>query len=807
MATAENKRKNGKSIKSAATGPGNEGKMNRFNSKVEQIALEKSGYDAIYPPEERIPSIIVDNFPSLGRLTAIRFMEWVQENPEGVVSLPTGKTPEFFIKFIHFYLKNWNRKKVREELENMGLNINQKPDFSGLNFVQIDEFYPIDTKQHNSFFYYVNKYYIKGFGLDRNKCMLIDPTRIGIPDGTKISDIFPEGTVDLRLRIRRARSLQEKKQQAVINAVDQFSTEYEDRIRQMGGIGFFLGGIGPDGHIGFNVRGSDLYSTTRLTEPNYETRAAAAGDLGGIEVARNKHVITIGLNTITYNPDAVAIVFAAGEAKAGIVAKTIQSDLSNKYPGSALSKLKNARFYLTHGAAAQLENRLFVDFQKKETITQDDINRVVMNLSMNNRTPINDLTQKTFKENRFAAELLKKSGKTFQELKDSTEKQVLDFLRVGNTPVKNKTYLHTAPHHDDIILAYLPYFTNLRREASTKHYFAYMTSGFNAVTNKYMESVIMDLLERQARREFDELLKTDYFDSHNEEAKAWDTSYFLNGEARHHEIRKNEGTARRLLRNLIELYEEDDVVNLQQRLQELLNYFRTQYPGKKDINIVQQLKGRMREWESDLKWAYYGFTGDKVRHLRLGFYKGDIFTEAPTKDRDVPPIVDLLMEVQPDVVTVAFDPEGSGPDTHYKVLQATAEALRAYEKETGKHDVRVLGYRNVWFVYHPSEANLYVPTTLRHLNDMEHCFDLCFVTQRTASFPSYAYDGPFSKLARKIQVKQFRQVRTMIGEEFFVKSEDHNLRACCGMVYMKEMTLREFYGKSEELKAIAEENK
>ena len=70
----------------------------------------------------------------------------------------------------------------------------------------------------------------------------------------------------------------------------------------MGGIGFFLGGIGPDGHVGFNVRGSDHYSTTRLTATNYETQAAAAGDLGGIEISRNRLVITIGLNTITYNP-------------------------------------------------------------------------------------------------------------------------------------------------------------------------------------------------------------------------------------------------------------------------------------------------------------------------------------------------------------------------------------------------------------------------------------------------------------------------------------------------------------------------
>src|SRR5260370_42468094 len=95
--------------------------------------------------------------------------------------------------------------------------------------------------------------------------------------------------------------------------------EYESRIRSLGGIGFFLGGIGPDGHIAFNVRGSSFYSVTRLTGTNYETQAAAAGDLGGIEISRNRLVITIGLATITYNPTATVIILASGHAKSSVV--------------------------------------------------------------------------------------------------------------------------------------------------------------------------------------------------------------------------------------------------------------------------------------------------------------------------------------------------------------------------------------------------------------------------------------------------------------------------------------------------------
>ena len=774
-------------------------------SPVERTALEKSGYDLIYPPEEQIPSIIVEHFPALGRLTALRFLEWVLQNPEGVISLPTGKTPEYFIRFVQYYLKNWKKKKVRSELEAMGFSSDKKPELSGLRFVQIDEFYPIDTRQHNSFYYYVNKFYMKGFGLDPKRALFINPNEIGIPAGHTVRDIFPDMTVDITLRVRKARSLVEKRQQQVLWAVDQFCTDYERKIREMGGIGFFLGGIGPDGHVAFNVRGADFYSSTRLCRANYETKAAAASDLGGIEVSRHKHVITIGLNTITYNPEAVAIIIAAGEAKADIVAKSIHTEIRNKRPASSFQILPESRFYLTHGAARGLDNRVFVDFQNKDKIEYEDVRKVVMDLSLKTGKPIIELSDPDFKNDRFGEELLKKTGQKPSDLKKAIKDQTLQFLKRGNAPVEGKTFLHTAPHHDDIILAYIPYFTKLVRYKSTNHFFAYMTSGFNAVTNSYMEDITSDLINRLDHGEFEELIESNYFDPHNDKARRLDMAHFLLGAARHHEEKKQEGVARRYLRNMIEVYEEDNIFNIKQRLMELQNYFRTQYPGKKDINLVQQLKGRCREFESDLKWAYYGFTGDHVRHLRLGFYKGDVFTEQPTMDRDVPPILKLLKEVKPDFVTVAFDPEGSGPDTHYKVLQAISEALKIYEKETGDSSIKVLGYRNVWFKFHPSEANLYVPTTLTHLNDMEAAFDTCFITQRTASFPSYEYDGPFSRLARKIQCKQLEQVKTFLGDDFFVYNEDHILRACSGIVYLKEMSLKEFYEASEELKHIAED--
>ncbi len=122
-----------------------------------------------------------------------------------------------------------------------------------------------------------------------------------------------------------------KTRQKAIRLFDEFCQSYEQDIRNLGGIGFFLGGIGPDGHIAFNVAGSSHYSHTRLTGINYETEATAATDLGGIELVRKKAVITMGLETITYNPDTVAVIMAAGQAKSKVVANAVQKEAQLLY--------------------------------------------------------------------------------------------------------------------------------------------------------------------------------------------------------------------------------------------------------------------------------------------------------------------------------------------------------------------------------------------------------------------------------------------------------------------------------------------
>lgn len=766
---------------------------------VETLALEKSGHDFIYRPTEHVGVIEVENFPLLGKFTALRFLEWVQENPEGVISLPTGKTPEHFIHFVSSYLKNWKKPSVQKDLEANGIDPAKKPKMRGLHFIQMDEFYPIDPNQKNSFYYYVNKYYIEGFGLDPEKAMLMNVWNVGVPKHMALADVFPNSVVDLSLRHRHAANQQERLQKEVLEAVDQYCTQFEQKIRTLGGIGFFIGGIGPDGHIAFNIKGSDHYSTTRLTATNYETQAAAASDLGGIEVSRNRLVVTIGLRTIAHNKNVVAIIIAAGEAKAKIIAHAVESKKSNEYPASILHDLPNARFYLTKGAACRLVERRLIEFKQREALLPEDVEQVVIDLALSHEKKIVDLTEKELNADRFVRHVLERSSEAPDRILKDVESSLIRKIDAGVEEITNTTFMHTAPHHDDIMLGYLPYIYHLVRTPLNTHFFNYMTSGFNAVTNHYVLDLLITLLEELDKPWMQELIQDDYFKGRTSN-RDWDVYHYLDGVAAHSHTIKNEANARRLLRILIYLYEEESLSHLKDRINELIDYFRTQYPGKKDLAHIQMLKGMIREWEADILWAHFGFNSRSVNHLRLGFYKGDIFTEDPEFARDVKPVRELMEEIKPHVITLAFDPEGSGPDTHYKVMQAIAGAVKQYVQKKGRKEPEIWGYRNVWYRFHPADANVFVPVSLNSLAILDNTFKNSFGSQRDASFPSYELDGPFSRLAQKIQAEQFQMLKTCLGEDFFNENPHPRLRACHGLCFMKKMSVHDFIDQTMALR-------
>lgn len=69
--------------------------------------------------------------------------------------------------------------------------------------------------------------------------------------------------------------------------------------------------------------------------------------------------------------------------------------------------------------------------------------------------------------------------------------------------------------------------------------------------------------------------------------------------------------------------------------------------------------------------------------------------------------------------------------------------------------------------FHPAEANIFIPVSLNSMAIMENTFLNSYGSQRSASFPSWEYDGPFSRLAQRIQVEQYQTIRLCLGKDYF----------------------------------------
>jgi glucosamine-6-phosphate deaminase len=231
---------------------------------------------------------------------------------------------------------------------------------------------------------------------------------------------------------------------------------------------------------------------------------------------------------------------------------------------------------------------------------------------------------------------------------------------------------------------------------------------------------------------------------------------------------------------------------LMETIFEILTILNNSYDGGKNPSKVQKLKGMIREFEEELVWAHYGIMVKNVHHLHLGFYSSDAFSSQPDFDRDVLPILEDFRKYKPTVVSLAMDPQGSGPDTHYKVLQAIAKAVEAWNNEEDLSNLRIVGYRNVWFKYNPWDAEVIVPVSLNALATLNKSFEECYVTQVNASFPSYQLDGKFSELTQSIWFEQHKQIQYLLGKNYFYQNESPLLRATHGMVFHRDLNVSEF---------------
>ncbi len=128
---------------------------------------------------------------------------------------------------------------------------------------------------------------------------------------------------------------------------------YEQKIKSLGGIHLFLGGMGGDGHIAFNVPGSSLGSRTRLVNLNYDTILANSRFFDNDLAKVPKQALTVGVQTVLDAKEVVIIV--NGYKKARALQKVVEEGINHMWTLSALQNHPNGIIVCDEEATMELK--------------------------------------------------------------------------------------------------------------------------------------------------------------------------------------------------------------------------------------------------------------------------------------------------------------------------------------------------------------------------------------------------------------------------------------------------------------------
>ncbi len=132
--------------------------------------------------------------------------------------------------------------------------------------------------------------------------------------------------------------------------------QYEQRIRNSGGIGLQLLGVGRSGHIGFNEPVSSLRSRTREKALTPQTVAQNSAVFGGPE-HMPRWAITMGVGTILECRR--CLLLATGREKAEIIARAVEGPITSMVSATALQLHPDCTVILDEAAASRLEQTAY----------------------------------------------------------------------------------------------------------------------------------------------------------------------------------------------------------------------------------------------------------------------------------------------------------------------------------------------------------------------------------------------------------------------------------------------------------------
>ncbi len=219
---------------------------------------------------------VVDDYEHMSKEAARLVAAQIRLKPESVVGFATGSTPTGTYNELVKMFKE-------EEL-----------DFSKIVSFNLDEYYPIDLKSEQSYYFYMMNNLFNHINIEKDN--------INIPNG-KAED------VEIECR------------------------QYEEKIRSAGGIDLQVLGIGPNGHIGFNEPDLKFEAETHIIDLDKKTIEANSRFFNSIDEVP-KRAITMGIKTIMHARKIVML--ANGSGKAEVIKEAILGSIVPNLPASIL---------------------------------------------------------------------------------------------------------------------------------------------------------------------------------------------------------------------------------------------------------------------------------------------------------------------------------------------------------------------------------------------------------------------------------------------------------------------------------------
>merc|ERR1740117_2612444 len=119
-------------------------------------------------------------------------------------------------------------------------------------------------------------------------------------------------------------------------------------------------------------------------------------------------------------------------------------------------------------------------------MTDEAVMQTLIDLCVRLRKKLVDLSDADVATCPLAKCAVTRSGKSIEQLAATVKASLIAKIEHGCRSIENTKFLHAEPHHDDIMLGYLPSVLRHTRVASNEHHFVCGTSGFNSVSNPHM---------------------------------------------------------------------------------------------------------------------------------------------------------------------------------------------------------------------------------------------------------------------------------------------------------------------------------